>query len=192
MTNNVILSPWLSNARTLYASHVHSSVPNSCQTSDADNRSICPSVSRRARTRTSGCGGDGLALFLPASSPPCRLESPPMPRPELTPGGLAAPLTLCDVRRLTFRLQSVGLNPAADRSGKVLRCWVELQPRSAKLNIPSVIFFSSLYGVCISCLSQELYLPYVISVHNPSRLHDGSFDTWLLLVDARCTLPRTH
>ena len=39
-----------------------------------------------------------------------------------TPGWLAAPLTLCDVRRSTFRLQSGGLNSTADRSKVVERC----------------------------------------------------------------------
>ena len=38
-----------------------------------------------------------------------------------TPGWLAAPLTLCDVRRSTFRLQSGGLNSTADRSKVVER-----------------------------------------------------------------------
>ena len=38
-----------------------------------------------------------------------------------TLGWLAAPLTLCDVRRSTFRLQSGGLNSTADRSKVVER-----------------------------------------------------------------------
>ena len=72
---------------------------------------------------------------------------------------------------------------------------VGLSTRHAQPNSTFPLWIFVFLVRSISCLSQELYLPSVISIHNPSRMQDGSFDTRLLLallVDARCTLARTH